>query len=64
MAKKNDAPSITSAEAIYALEWHKKQEMLWRMKAITLLQMVGVEGCYQTKLAEQCKAHAEAGLDV
>lgn len=31
--------------------------MLWKMKAITLLQMVGMEGADQAKLAKECTEH-------
>jgi hypothetical protein len=62
MGKKT--PNVTAGEAIAALEEHLQIGMLWKMKAITLLQMVGQDGIDQKKLAEQCKTHAETGLDV
>ena len=63
MANKKD-PGITAAEAIHALEWHMEQSMLWKMKAITLLQMVGAPGVDQAKLYEECSEHAERGLTI
>lgn len=59
--KKNEQ-KISAGEAMNALEEHLRAEMLWKMKAITLLQMVGMDGADQAKLAKECNEHAERGL--
>lgn len=55
---------ITINEALRCIETHNRNEMLWRSKAINLLQLVGSDGIGidQKKLIEMCKAHAEDGL--
>ncbi len=59
----NDMEEITAGQAISALEKHLEWEMIWKMKAITLLQMVGQPGIDPEKLKKQCNDHAEKGLD-
>lgn len=54
---------ISAGEAMNVLEEHLRNEMLWKMKAITLLQMVGMGAADPAKLAKECKEHAEKGLE-
>lgn len=65
MANKDDIrKTISAGEAITALEAHIEAGMLWKMKAISLLQLVGGPGVDPQQLAELCREHAERGLNI
>lgn len=60
--RKDDEEFASMSDAVKSIEHHMVKDMHWKMRAITLLQMVGIEGADQEKLAKVCHEHAEKGF--
>lgn len=56
--------NISLHDAIKAIENLAANDREWRMKAISLLQLVGDKDVDQEKLTKKCAEHALAGLNL